>query len=96
MKVVLLAKVPGLGDMDDIKDVADGYAVNFLFPRNLAVIASPKALEKIEKQKQKKKRDEEKDLREQQSLAGKLRVSGDAAEDPFRLLVSRDDFQGQA
>lgn len=72
MKVVLLDKVAGLGEADDIKEVAEGYAVNFLFPRHLAVLASPAALEKIEKQKQKKKRDEEKDLREQQSLAGKL------------------------
>ena len=37
MKVILNQDVIGLGEEGDIKDVADGYARNFLLPRKLAV-----------------------------------------------------------
>lgn len=44
MKVVLLADVKGQGKKDEIIDVSDGYARNFLLPRKLAVIADATAL----------------------------------------------------
>jgi large subunit ribosomal protein L9 len=37
MKVILNQDVVGLGEEGDIKDVADGYARNFLLPQKLAV-----------------------------------------------------------
>jgi large subunit ribosomal protein L9 len=37
MKVTLLQTVKGLGVRGDTKDVADGYAMNFLLRQNLAV-----------------------------------------------------------
>jgi large subunit ribosomal protein L9 len=37
MKVILNQDVIGLGEEGDIKDVADGYARNFLLPKKLAV-----------------------------------------------------------
>ncbi|MDD2757751.1 MAG: 50S ribosomal protein L9 [Patescibacteria group bacterium] len=72
MKVILLAKVPGLGDIDDIKEVADGFAVNHLFPRHLAVLASPKAIGDLKSQHQRKIKEAENELKEQQSLASRL------------------------
>ena len=39
MKVLLLADVKGQGKKDQIIDVSDGYARNFLFPKKLAVAA---------------------------------------------------------
>lgn len=51
MKVILKKDVPGFGRMHDVKNAADGYAINFLFPRGLAVAATPAAVKDIEKKK---------------------------------------------
>ena len=40
MRVILRREVTGLGRPGDVKDVADGYAQNFLLPRGLAVEAT--------------------------------------------------------
>jgi large subunit ribosomal protein L9 len=41
MKVILLQDVEGLGKAGDLKDVANGYARNYLLPRELAASATP-------------------------------------------------------
>ena len=41
MKVILLQDVEGLGKAGDLKDVANGHARNYLFPRRLAAAATP-------------------------------------------------------
>jgi large subunit ribosomal protein L9 len=41
MKVILLQDVAGLGKAGDLKDVANGYARNYLLPRRLAAGATP-------------------------------------------------------
>jgi large subunit ribosomal protein L9 len=51
MKVVLQDEVKGLGVAGDVKDVADGYARNFLIPRRLATPATAGALKNVEAQK---------------------------------------------
>lgn len=40
MKVILQKDVTNLGDAGEVKEVADGYARNFLIPRRLAIRAS--------------------------------------------------------
>lgn len=40
MKVILLHEVPGLGNPGDVKDVAPGYARNYLLPRQLVTPAT--------------------------------------------------------
>lgn len=84
MEVILLQKVAGLGDADNIKNVADGYALNFLFPRHLAVPATKKAVRDLSEHKQKEARDVERELREEQKLAGKI----DGLEMEFKEKVS--------
>jgi len=64
MKVILNQDVTGLGEEGDIKDVADGYARNFLLPKKLAVPHTKAFLvmlehkrAAIEKRKEEKRRD---------------------------------------
>lgn len=52
MKVIFLKDVPRVGKRHDIKEVNDGYAVNFLLPNRLAEVATPQALKTLEAQRQ--------------------------------------------
>ncbi len=47
MKVILLQDVPGVGKKWEVKEVKNGYAGNYLLPRNLAVMATPGALKDV-------------------------------------------------
>ena len=48
MKVILLQDVRSVGRKHEIKNVADGYAMNFLFPRKLAEAATDAKIKEIE------------------------------------------------
>ena len=50
MKVVFLKDVSPTGKVGEIKEVADGYARNFLLPKKLAALAKPSALKALESQ----------------------------------------------
>jgi len=52
MKVIFLKDVPRVGKKYDVKEVNDGYALNFLLPRKLAELATAKAIAELEKKKQ--------------------------------------------
>ena len=52
MKVILTQDVKGTGKAGEVKDVADGYARNFLIPRKLAVAATAGALKGVEQRQQ--------------------------------------------
>ena len=53
MKVILTDEIRGLGTRGDIVTVKDGYARNFLIPKNLAREATPGNLRSIEQEKKK-------------------------------------------
>ena len=60
MKIILLDKVKNLGNAGDLTEASDGYARNFLFPRNLAIEATEENLAQWkEDQKEKKKKEAE-------------------------------------
>ncbi len=61
MKVIFLEDVMNVGKKYELKNVSDGYARNFLFPKMLAKRATPSAIKEMEKEKARKK--EEKDVR---------------------------------
>ena len=48
MKIILLKDVPKVGQRYDIKNVAEGFALNMLIPRGLAEVATPNAIKKVE------------------------------------------------
>jgi len=60
----------------EVKEVPLGYAVNYLLPKKLAVVATKKKLEEIVKQKQKKeavkKEDKQEDRQQAERLDGKV------------------------
>lgn len=51
MKVIFLHDVPRVGKKYDVKEISDGYAVNFLLPRKLAVTATTAAMANLETMK---------------------------------------------
>ncbi len=56
MKVVLLADVRGQGKKDQVIDVSEGYARNFLFPKKLAIVADNKVMNEIKGKEEKRLR----------------------------------------
>ncbi len=51
MKIILLKDIPKVGRKYDIKDVADGYALNMLIPHGAAQVATPHAIKNVESMK---------------------------------------------
>ena len=51
MKVILKENIKSIGKKDDIVNVSDGYARNYLFAKNLAVEATPGNLAKLQTKK---------------------------------------------
>jgi len=51
MQIILREDIPNLGRPGDVVKVRDGYARNFLLPRNLAIEANPKSIRAFEHQR---------------------------------------------
>ena len=72
MKVVLLKDVKGQGKKDQIINVSDGYARNFLFPKGLAAEATGSVLNDIKNKEASKAHKIEVDRAAAKELAAKL------------------------
>lgn len=72
MKIILLKDITKLGKKYDVKDVSDGYARNFLFPKKLAIIATEKEIKRLEEKKEKERLQAEKDLTKHQEMVKKM------------------------
>ncbi|HEX9502405.1 MAG TPA: 50S ribosomal protein L9 [Thermoanaerobaculia bacterium] len=53
MKVILIDEIRGLGTRGDVVNVKDGYARNYLLPKNLAREATPGNLKSVEQERKK-------------------------------------------
>jgi len=53
-QIILIANVENLGVEGQVVSVADGYARNYLFPRDLAIPASPSNMKRVESQRKKR------------------------------------------
>ena len=72
MKVILLKDVPKQGKKDQIINVSDGYAHNYLLKNNLAIIANDANLVKLEKVLDQRKQTEKEFIAEMKILKEKL------------------------
>ncbi len=52
MKVIFKKDVSNIGRKFQVKDVADGYALNFLLPKGLAECATPQKIKELESKQQ--------------------------------------------
>lgn len=72
MRVILKREVSGLGRPGDVKDVADGYAQNFLLPRGLAVEATAGELKHLAQERQAEKTKKDRAHADAEELAKRL------------------------
>ncbi len=73
MKVILLCDVKGQGKKDQIVDVSDGYARNFLFPQKKAVPADAKATNELKSKEEAKQYKISEDRKAAQALADRIK-----------------------
>ena len=73
MKVVLTRDVKDLGTAGQVKEVSDGYARNFLFPRKLAIPATAAALKQVEAREQAVVKREAREEQQARALAQRLK-----------------------
>ena len=73
MKVILLCDVKGQGKKDQIVEVSDGYARNFLFPQKKAVAADAKATSELKSKEEAKQYKINEDRKAASALAEKIK-----------------------
>ena len=73
MKVILIQDVVNIGHAGDVKNVADGYARNYLIPRGLALQATPGAMKEFRAQRESDARHEAHMAARAEALAERLR-----------------------
>ncbi len=73
MKVILKQDVKGLGKMEDLVNVSDGYARNYLFPRGLAAEANAGNINVMNTKKQAEKSKRDRELAHAKELALKVK-----------------------
>ncbi len=72
MKIILCEDVSKVGQSGELCTVSDGFARNYLFPKKLALEATPSNLKQLESLQKNLKLKAAKDLESAQTLAGKI------------------------
>ncbi len=73
MNIILLQKIEKLGNKNDIVNVKNGHALNFLIPQGLAVVASADKIRQLEAQKQKAVNEKQKEEEELHKMINKIK-----------------------
>ena len=73
MKVILKADIKGVGKKDEVINASDGYARNFLFPKNLAVEANNENMNKLKAKQNSLKFQKDQEKEEAIKIANKLK-----------------------
>ena len=72
MKVILNADVKGLGKKGEMVNASDGYARNFLFPKNLAVEANAPSMNELKNRESSKAHHLEEEIKSAKADAAKI------------------------
>ena len=72
MKVILKSDIKGVGKKDQVINAADGYARNFLFPKNLAVEANNENMSKLKAKQDSKAYKKSQEKEEAEKIADRL------------------------
>lgn len=72
MRIILLQDIQNLGKKYEIKNIADGYARNFLLPKSLAKEATQEAIKWVEARKEIEAKKAEEELKKIQALASSV------------------------
>ncbi|NPA61537.1 MAG: 50S ribosomal protein L9 [Epsilonproteobacteria bacterium] len=97
MRVLLTQDVRNLGKKGDIKEVKDGYALNFLVPRNLAKVATDKIIEEWRREQIEMERRREEEIerynREKRLLeSSRVKIKKKLAPVGIKGSVKKDDI----
>src|SRR5690554_3824236 len=73
MKVILLDNIKALGKRGQVKDVAEGYARNFLIPKKLVVEATPGNIKRLKEEQTRIRQKEIEEETEAKKVAEKIK-----------------------
>ena len=68
IKVILKENIKGVGKKDEIVEVKDGYANNFLLNQNKAILATPENINKLKAKNEKIQKNHDKDVKNANEL----------------------------
>ena len=74
MKVILLQDIKKIGKKDEVINTSDGYARNYLLPKNLAIEATNENLDELKNRQTKIKEQKDLEIEEAQKIADKIKV----------------------
>ena len=72
VKVILKENIKGVGKKDEIIEVKDGYANNFLFAQNKAVPATEENIKKLQNKAEKNKNDHAKEIKKAEEITAEI------------------------
>ena len=72
MKVIFIKDLKNQGKKDEIKEVKDGYAINFLIKKGYAVPASTTGLKRLDEEQQTRKKQENEDIKKSKQIKQKI------------------------